>query len=446
MWSNQLKQLHSLDGPRLVLICLMRSSMWWLGLVALAGCSVEIGGDAGTPSVLPVKRDLAPPVLLQTALTRQVGTLAAGTAAPMPPGGLRLGVVGGAAAVVTASSVLRNGSMLTFSAMPVGAPTETGVALGAVTHVAPREGGGLLLATSTGLFHDASGRLLRSPLSDALGMEGVRTLDSFGGGAGEALWLASPAGAKQWRDEALRTVAVNFPRYPAAGVPDAVIAVEQAKALYGAAGQLFLLDLAADKADWVGKDVGAIKDWTRTADGTTYVVLEAGLLRRTPDGTLRLFTLPGGVTAVLAAGGTLYLAAGADLGTLSGETFTVTATVQGMKPRGLAVDGANMLWVIAGNELIRFGTRAIPQVSFAAEVQPILQAKCAESCHNYTAGIAPVALATYAYAQANTARILDRVTTTDTYRIMPKLTSPDGPLSAQQLQTITDWVAAGARP
>lgn len=423
----------------------MRSTLC-LAALALAACDGGAGIDGGTPTVLTVKKDLPPPVLLQTALTKQTGTPAAGTVASMPSGGLHLGVAGGAAAVVTPTAVLRNSGMLAFATMPVGAPTETGVTLGTVTHAAQRQSGGLFLATSAGLFHDTSGRLLRSPLSEALGMEGVRTLDTLGAGPSEELWLAAPAGAKFWKGGALRTVTVDFPRYPAAAQPQAVVAVAPAKALYAAAGQLFLLDLAADKADWVGKDVGAVKDWSRTADGTTFVVLEAGLLRRTPDGELKLFTLPSGFTAVLATSSGLRLAAGSDLGTLSGETFSVTSTVQGMKPRGLAVDGANMLWAIAGSELLRFGMRTVPQYGFAADVQPIVQAKCANSCHNYTAGIAPVALATFAYAQSNTARIIDRITTTDPYRVMPKLSSPDGPLSQAEIQLIEDWVAGGTRP
>jgi len=94
--------------------------------------------------------------------------------------------------------------------------------------------------------------------------------------------------------------------------------------------------------------------------------------------------------------------------------------------------------------LVRFGARVVPVVSFATGVQPVLQTRCAMACHNYSSGLPAPALATFAYASANSALILDRVTTTDPYRAMPRPGQPE--LTATELQTIEDWVAGGARP
>src|ERR1700680_4773597 len=91
---------------------------------------------------------------------------------------------------------------------------------------------------------------------------------------------------------------------------------------------------------------------------------------------------------------------------------------------------------------------AQPQVTFAKDVAPILQAKC-QDCH-HTGGMAPMSLVTYEEARPWAAAMKQRVET----RMMPpwhldktvgiQKFQNDFSLSDEQIATIARWVDAGA--
>ena len=313
--------------------------------------------------------------------------------------------------------------------MPVG-PPEAPLTLGAVKHLVSRANGGVFVTSAQGLFHNSDGRLLRSPVSDALELGAVQALDAVGTGDDEALWLLSGGVAQHWAKRALSVVELDGVPAPAT-----IVALGPSRVLAGIDDDVLEVDVEAMTAAWLGGDLGPLGEVARGVDGTVHVIVRDGLLRVKPSGEATILELPTSVVALAAAPDGLLVGTSGAIGTLVADTLTLITQVQGLKRRGLAVDGDGVLWALTD-----FGLQkaAPPPVSFAARVKPMLESHCA-SCHHDGAAWAPT-LVTYEFAAANAQLILERINSPNPSRRMPA----DAPkLPTEYLTLFQKWIDGG---
>ncbi|MGV3620859.1 MAG: hypothetical protein ACO1OB_08580, partial [Archangium sp.] len=138
--------------------------------LAIIGCTAEVKVPTVPEKV--VVPDVTTVVVTPRESTRPNRTVHGNWSAPSA-----IWSQNGAATVLDGTNVQQRNSD-DFVAILVGTDSEPNTMgqLKAVT----RRNGGVFLASSTGFFHDAPGRLLRAPLSDDFSMAQVRFVDSVG--------------------------------------------------------------------------------------------------------------------------------------------------------------------------------------------------------------------------------------------------------------------------
>jgi hypothetical protein len=405
-----------------------------LAVVSLLGC--------GAKEPMVVVKPLSPPTIETVAVPLVDAFADAGAnvaVTGMPTG---LGVLQGGVVLVSAVGISRFNAGL-WAPMPVGTVTAP-QSLGSVQAIAPRASGGLFVLGTEGLFHDNGGRLLKSPISDALAAGSVSAFDSVGSGTTEGLWFVTSEGGFVWANETLRPVSVRFDRFPTADKPTKLIGLSQTKALYAAAGQVFVVDTAAGQATWAAADVGPVGDFARLADGRVFAIITGGLLEVSAEGALKRLTLVEPVVAVAAGAEGLLVGLARGVGVLAAGTVSVRTPMSGLQTQGLVADGQGEVWALGAQGLRRTRAPVPPAVSWLASIKPVYAKYKCDDCHAYGMAIAPTLMTDESYSKANAQLILNRMRSTDTFTRMPQ--NSTAPVRANDLALFEGWIAGGFKP
>ena len=295
-----------------------------------------------------------------------------------------------------------------------------------------RRDGGLLVSAEGGLYHTFDGVLLASPASPAL--FGATALSIALDGEHEVVWAALPDGLH--RLDARAHERIVFPDEPAA--PTAVAALPDA-VLVAFGDRLY--ELAPDSLEYrlVPAALGAVELAVAAAD-RLFAGGPGGLLERRADGTylhyatlgpvLALATDASGIPYARIAEGVLRLDPIGPVGFASSPDLTTSYV-------GLALDRDGHTWLGDGATLLRLATGRV--VSFAADVAPILDARCG-SCHRDGEGAPRRDFADYDLALALSEAIFTRIST----GLMPPPPSPT--LTADEYDLLVRWYAGDRAP
>jgi cytochrome c5 len=415
-----------------------------LVLVALAGCGtaettppdgeVVVSKIEGAPTLAaaPAQRTDVPGDVAPTALSSLHGAVLMGTAA-----GLFVGT-------------LADDQPKEMTLVPDdGGPTATG----AISLLARRSGGGVLVRGANGLFHDLEGFLVLSPLDSVVGAGGMgspapkvdgalKSIDVFGEGAAEELWITTSTSVVHLAGGKLETLEIADAKAP----PDGAVGAGPGQALLMAGGEVFFVDVAKPTAQRVATALGALHGHDRAEDDTVYLATDGGLLVRDKTGKASLRTLaPAGKTAapvlgVAASFGAVMVTTGSALVRIDPEGATTIGMLAG-GPGGVAVDGNGDVWAADQGKLARFSTGAA--ISFGADVKPFFAKHCS-SCHDAGQNGAPKDdFLDYATAKERGALILKRLSGSGVPAMPPVTTEV---LTPADYAVVTRWVGGGFEP
>lgn len=312
---------------------------------------------------------------------------------------------------------------------------------GAVQLLVGRDDGGLLVLGDEGLFADSSGYLLSSPLGADLVPLGVTSLDTFGSGNDEEIWLTASDGAYRVAGGKMRRFSVE-----GASSPTRVVAVAPAQAVVVAGPNLYFVDLGAGYALQAEIELGAVRGAAHGDDGSVYLATDAGLFMRTRSGTMTLATLapPGapavGIRAVNASYGSAVAVTDTDVVSLVGDAPNVIGEA-GANASSVGADANGDVWVASTEAL--FHHRTGKAVSFATDVKPFFETHC-QTCHDAGKTSAPDRNFTdYDIALQLSEEIVSRLRASDSTTMPPP---NEEVLTAADYAVVTRWVAQGALP
>lgn len=407
-------------------------------LVAAAACQGTI--DMKVPPVEPKA-----PTRVDGALT--TGSAPARSELGMTDPGQQLALLGGALAVAGAETLYRfDAETSLLGAVPVGDVGEP-MTTGPVRHLA-RRGSGLFVVAEGGIFHDASGRLLRSPLSDSIAAIDIAALDDLGEGEAEELWLTTASGVERIKAGIATGVAIDF---ESTGTADLAVGVEKDQGLLLSGGNLFWVDLATRTAKWEAKALPPVTAAARGDDGTVYLATRKGLYARGRSGELKLYSFtaageePRPVTDVTVAYGEVLVAVDGAVAQLSATGASAFGTLVAPRAHGLTRDANGNTFMLDGAALVQLATGASHAVSFAADVAPFFIAHCT-TCHATGANYSPVFdLTSYAVASEPVfnAKIIQRLTASGKPPMPP---SDVEVLTSSDYAVVLKWVAGGKQP
>jgi len=332
----------------------------------------------------------------------------------------------------------------TLSAVLVLADSGEPQSTGSVSLMARRGSGGLLVYAENGLFHDSDGALLMSPLSPVLAGKPVTSLDAFGTGESEELWMVAAGEAAHASAGHLTTFSIA----DGAAVPEAVIAVGTESAIVAQGGKAYLLDLDQLSATLIAEGLGRVNGFARSEDASVYLASESGLLERTRAGDVSLRTFaPAGSTPVNVLG------VSAAFGSVVAETSQWLVHVDpsgaatlgsAASPRpglGVAVDANGDTWSADQGKLFRVLTGR--PVSYASDVKPFFDRHCM-SCHRTGTLGAPVRnFDDFETAKSYSALIARRL---QAIGIPPMPPAYVETLTAADYAVVIRWIGGGLQP
>jgi hypothetical protein len=332
----------------------------------------------------------------------------------------------------------------TLSALPVLAATGEPQSTGAVHLMARRASGGLLIHAENGLFHDSNGALLPSPLSAALAGKPLTSLDAFGSGDSEELWMIAGGVATHVSGGQLKTFEIG----DGSAVPDAVIAVDTESAIVAQAGSAYLIDLDPLAATLIADRLGHVNGFDRSEDGSVYLATESGLLERTRAGDVSLRTLapagspPVSVLGVSAAFGSVVAETSQWLARIDTSGAATLRSAASPRPgSGVAVDANGDTWSADEGKLFRVLTGR--PVSFASDVKPFFDGHCM-SCHRTGALGAPIRnFDDFETAKSYSALIARRL---QAIGIPPMPPAYVETLTASDYAVVIRWIGGGLQP
>ncbi len=409
---------------------LLQTSVGLFGACLVAGCGpgiIEVTAGPTAPT------EVAGRLVVGAAVSTSELTL---TEAPRA-----LTLVSGTAGVVTDHRVFfENDGALTE--MPVGADGES-MTLGDIRTAAPR-GLSLWLGTSTGLFHEANRRLLRSPLSDTLAGNELVALSGYTQDGAEELWVITPAGLSYVAQGQLTPVQLAVSGH-VAPAPSAVIAVGLGQAVVVVDHDAFFVDVPNSKAAWVAKGVGTVSALGRHEDGTALIASDLGLFVRNRLGQVEHVSFGAPVQDVTVTLGTTFIASQGSLAQLdaAGHVGTRLGAVAQPLAHGVAFDSRGNTFAIDGARLLKFATGTSTDPSFETDVKPFFAAHCM-SCHATGDNGSPIlALTTYATAKAKATTIAKRLQSQGGPPMPPESTEV---LRPADYSVVLRWVASGQQP
>jgi hypothetical protein len=327
-----------------------------------------------------------------------------------------------------------------FKPLTIGTPEDARTP-GAIRAATPRHGG-VFLAGTEGFFHDAPGRLLRSPLSDAFAMESVRFVDFTGG----ALWVTTANEAVRVLNGRREAVRIADPEET--GALQAVVGRTATTALVVQGASLYSVDLSTRAVTTLARTVPTVTALSHRGEVVLLGTTE-GLVEVSADDVVKRRTLAaaGGTAAAIvdveAVGGTSLVSTSRQVLHVTEASAVILADVTQPWPDSLAKDPSGDVWFLDGTSVVRLSTSVAPPApSFATDVKPFMAAHC-RSCHSSGANYAPVLdLENYGvaktWAQASLRRITDPL-------------SPMPPASAEiltpaQYDIVVRWVDGGLLP
>lgn len=334
-----------------------------------------------------------------------------------------------------------------FEVMPVGT-LQAPATLGEVRAIARREGGGVWMVSTNGLFHSRDDALLRSPLSEQLDLSAVRFLDATGVGADETLWLTfADESVRRLQGGRLGALELRGPKET--GALQGVLGLSTSSALALRGETLSRLDLGSSGVQQLATGLGTLRASGRLSDGTLLLATSTGLWTVASGGKVTRHTLaaPGqparSVDALWTQGQLAILAAGGEVLQWEDGQATVVSQVENPQPLGLALDGDGQLWLVDGISLVRVSLPALgPPPSFAQDVRPFFEAHCV-SCHASGASYAPVIDWTdLATVRARSAAAIRRLTDADA----PMPPASQETLSSADYGVVVRWVNGGMQP
>ncbi len=315
---------------------------------------------------------------------------------------------------------------------------------GAVYLMARRSSGGLLVYAENGLFHDSVGSLLPSPLSGALAGRPLTSLDAFGSGDSEELWMVAGGVGTHASGGQLTTFQIG----DGTSVPDAVVAVDTERAIVAQGGAAYLLELDQLQATPIAEGLGHVNGFDRSEDGSTYLATESGLLERSRAGDVSLRTLaPVGsaavnVLGVSAAFGSVVAETSKWLARVDANSAAKLGSAAAPRPgRGIAIDTNGDTWSADEGKLFRVLTGR--PVSFGSDVKPFFDRHCM-SCHRTGAQGAPVRnFDDFETAKSFSALIARRL---QAIGILPMPPAYVETLTAADYAVVIRWIGGGLQP
>lgn len=388
----------------------MRGAWAWSVLFAACASGMEEGAVEDR-SVTPFEPSHAAPERIETS-----GTVRALLATSV---GLLVGT--------DAGLFLVRGSDAPVELAPLRLSDDDPATCGVVRALAPRRGGGALVAAAKGLFTWDGQALARSPSSGLV--TSPVAVASEGEGAAEHVAVAGDDGRVWWLGEEAR-------RYDFEGAVRALAFVSGG--LFAGLGTTVAhLDPAQDQ--WgMTQLAGELQSLHAGADGALWAVTSEAVLQRTmgPEG-VAWSRWSGAFTGAVASDPDGYgvWVAVAD-GAMRVGPDLVAHVPLGFAPTSLTLDAAGSLW--AGepetDALWRIDGLGAPPPSFAAEIEPFAEARCL-ACHG--AGTS-LPLDTHARWTTNALRILVSLRS----RAMPA----GAPLEPSGYRVVERWVEGGMLP
>jgi len=357
-----------------------------------------------------------------------------------------LSVLGGMVAVGTDTGLLAGSRTQpnSLSAVPVLATGSDPTSTGAISLLSRRAGGGLLAYAQNGLFHDSNGSLLLSPFSQTVAGMSITSLDSFGTGDAEELWLVGDGSAAHAGRGQLAMLHITGTR----DSPQAVAAVDAGRAIIAVEGTAYLVDLATLEASVIADSLGRVNGFDRAEDGTVYLATESGLLARARSGevSLRTFSPAGSsaqnVLSVSAVYGSLLAATSQSVLQVQASSSSKVSSAAGpARGRALSVDTNGDSWVADQGKLYRLLTGK--PVSFAADVRPFFDQHCMV-CHRTGAQGAPV----HDFDDFETAKSFSSLIARRLQALgVPPMPPPSAEtLTAADYAVVIRWVGGGLQP
>ncbi len=388
--------------------------------------------------IMPPPAPVEPPALTRVTVTPVDTTRPMSSTVMSSVSALGLSLVSGQVAVVATDGVtVRIGT--TMTPVPVGAMGAD--SLGTVRRIG-RRGAASLWLTSTGVFLERAGRLLRSPLSDSLPLPQVKAIDVVGEGDAETWWVRTDAAVLRVAGGALDSIALEDPN--GSGVLKAVVGRDASTAVVVRGERLYLVDVAAPKVTVLAKGLGTVTQSARLGDGHIVFATADGLVRVAPsnDVSLMVFGASAGVNDVAVDGDGALVQSNGQLFSLLVDEVKVLGDVASPVVSGVVRDTAGAVFTLDGQTLERLATTAEEQPVVFADVKPFFTAHCV-SCHRSGANYAPIIdFATYAKAKMWAVQSLARAQNADT----PMPPASSGLLRPSQYAVLSRWVQGGMLP
>ena len=307
--------------------------------------------------------------------------------------------------------------------------------VGSVQWVAPGRSS-VLVSADNGVFHTHGPRLLRSPVSASLDEEQLVGAVADRG----ALWLLGARGIGR-----LDEMGTTWHSVPAESEPPSAAHPFEGGLVAAYEDRVYELDLERGSLTRVPHMSGRVFAMSRGDDGAVHIATERGIFERSAEGAYRQYTLaaededPVSVTGLAhyPKDGTFALTADGVALLRDGATWVVDDTsVDGATH--LAADGIGGLWLGSDSGVTRWPVGTA--IGFAADVRPILEAKC-DSCHAAGTNGAPSRdLLDYASVTALADSILARLIA----RQMPPAGAES--LTGTELDTVVTWNLNGRQP
>jgi hypothetical protein len=349
----------------------------------------------------------------------------------------RMSVLNGAVALATSDGLLVAQSVgaTTFAPAPLASAGQSST--GAVSALTLQQDGNLLVAAANGLFVSSGGSLRLSPFSSVVPQGAViSSMSTFGTGDAEQLWFISGTALALASNGAVQVVSL-----PNTASPQQVVAMAENQAAIVADGEMVAVNLNINETLVLVPGVGNAYGSARDASGTAWFATDSGLISFSPAGALVALTMSGSSTpsrvcGVFADSSGVFAATGSNLVQVSGTSASILygslASTTGTCP--LAVDSKGGIYVDDGTVGYFPNT---PLISFARQVEPILNMYCA-TCHATGTNNAPIDSFSTDYMTAVNESQTISAYITGSPPLMPLAGFPQ--LTASDLSTVLGWI------
>ena len=349
-------------------------------------------------------------------------------------GGLAVGTDGG----LYAAKVGDN----TFELVPAVDDDGNFIDSGAVRHLTRRDGGGILVDATLGLFDDDQGILLKSPLDGTLDAAAIDALSAVGTDTAEELWVLQKGKVIHIANRKVADVSVAD-----MGAVDTAFAAAAGQGVIVSGDEGWFVDVGTSDATDFATDLGHVYAGDHGEDGSVVLGSDAGLVVRDCSGNVTYYSLAAAgqraekVIAVSSAFGAVFAATSTALIAITSKGPELVAKPEA-PVTALATDANGDLWSLEGDKIFHHATGA--PVSFAKDVLPFIEQHCAR-CHQTGQNGAPkLDYENYDIAKMYASLMVTRLGAAPDEGVMPPATAET--LTAEDYAVVTRWVASGLSP